>query len=261
MSNILLKKQGFPEEWELVLCTVTAIHYHSVFVTLDEYQKTALIHISEIAPGRIRNLRDYVVEGKKIVGMVLAVNKEKGHIDLSLRRVNEGQKRAKINEIKQEQIAEKIIEIVADNLKLEPQKLYNDISEKALKKYPNLYHCFENEVANSGIISTFGLSDEIYNNLITTIKQRIKEPIVKIGGELKLSSYKPDGIEITKSILLKILEMDTSTKLSYMGGGRYHIDVYADDYKKAEKSLSKAITYIEEEIKKSDGIMEFQRQE
>ena len=260
MTNLLLKKHGFPEEGELVLCTVTAIHYHSVFVVLDEYQKTGLIHISEIAPGRIRNIRDYVAENKKIVCLVLSVNKEKGHIDLSLRRVNEGQKRAKINEIKQEQIAEKIIEILAKQIKIEPDRIYNEISEKALKKFGSLYLCFEEEVKRGNVISSFGLNEKTASVLAEMIRQRIKEQVVKISGELKLSSYKPNGVDIIKSILIKIREIDSkSVILSYLGGGRYHLEIYSDDYKKAERLLNKLIDYTKTEIEKKDSIMEFQR--
>src|SRR3989338_3106883 len=107
---MLLEKKGFPAEEELVLCTVTNVQFHSVFVTLDEYNsRTGMIHISEVAPGRIRNIRDFVIEGKKVVCKVLRINQEKGHIDLSLRRVNESQKQLKLNEIKQEQFAENIL--------------------------------------------------------------------------------------------------------------------------------------------------------
>jgi translation initiation factor 2 subunit 1 len=74
------KKEGFPEEDELVICTVAEIQYHSIFVTVDEYDNiSGMIHISEIAPGRIRNIRDYVKEGKVIVCKVLRINTEKGH--------------------------------------------------------------------------------------------------------------------------------------------------------------------------------------
>ncbi len=106
---MLLKREGFPEEDELVLCTVTNIFHHGVFVNVEEYGKGGMIHISEVSPGRIRNIRDFVREGKKVVCKVLRVNEEKGYIDLSLRRVNERQRKEKINEIKQEQKAEKII--------------------------------------------------------------------------------------------------------------------------------------------------------
>ncbi|MEK6948847.1 MAG: S1 RNA-binding domain-containing protein, partial [Nanoarchaeota archaeon] len=60
---MLLQKKGFPQEDELVLCTVTKVEFHSVFVTLDEYGKGGMIHISEVSPGRIRNIRDFVREG------------------------------------------------------------------------------------------------------------------------------------------------------------------------------------------------------
>src|SRR3989338_3986262 len=127
---MLLKRQGFPEEGEFVLATVTAVQHNSVFTTLDEYGKTGLIHISEVAPGRIRNIRDFVIEGKKVVCLVLRIDVEKGHIDLSLRRVNENQKREKLSQIKQEQKAEKIIEFVAKKLDIGLTTFYKQLYEK-----------------------------------------------------------------------------------------------------------------------------------
>ena len=108
---MLFKKQGFPEEGELVLCTVTSVQFHSVFVDIDEYGKSGLIHISEVSPGRIRNIRDFVKECKKIVCKVLRINEEKGYIDLSLRRDNESEKIRKIDYNKKEQNSEKILKI------------------------------------------------------------------------------------------------------------------------------------------------------
>src|SRR5210317_1096039 len=103
---MLIKKNKFPEVDELVIATVTKVNPNSVFTTMDEFEKkTALIHISEISPGRIRNIRDYVVEGKKIICKVLKIDEGRGHIDLSLRRVNDGQKREKNSQLKQEQKA------------------------------------------------------------------------------------------------------------------------------------------------------------
>ena len=79
---MLLMKQGLPEDGELVLCKVTNVQHHSVFVRMEEYGKSGMIHISEIAPGRIRNIRDYVKEGKIVVCKVLRINEERGHVDL-----------------------------------------------------------------------------------------------------------------------------------------------------------------------------------
>ncbi len=74
---MLYQRTGYPEEEELLLCTVTKIFPHSVFVKMDEFGRDAMIHISEVSPGRIRNIRDFVVEGKKVVCKVLRIDKEK----------------------------------------------------------------------------------------------------------------------------------------------------------------------------------------
>jgi len=42
------RKEGYPEENELVLCTVTSVQYNSVFCMLDQYSKSGMIHISEV---------------------------------------------------------------------------------------------------------------------------------------------------------------------------------------------------------------------
>ena len=108
---MLRKKQSFPEEGELVMCSVTKVLPNSVFARLDEYDnKSGMIHISEVSPGRIRNIRDFVAEGKVIVCKVLRVDIDKGYIDLSLRRVNDNQRKNKVNAVKLEQKSEKIIE-------------------------------------------------------------------------------------------------------------------------------------------------------
>jgi len=115
---MLLNKKGFPEEGELVLCKVTKVSYNSVFANLEEYGKHGMIHISEVSPGRIRNLNDYVKLGKMVVCKILRVNQEKGHIDLSLRRVNEIKKGIKITKLSLSKKQRKLFKMLQKNLKL-----------------------------------------------------------------------------------------------------------------------------------------------
>ena len=259
---MLLKKEGFPEEDELVLCTVTAVQFHSVFVRLDEYNnRSGLIHISEIAPGRIRNIRDYVVEGKKVVCKVLRIDREKGHIDLSLRRVNAAQKKNKLNQIKQEQLSEKIIEIVAKENKQDKVKLYDTVSQKLLETYPSLFTAFEDAVRENLDLSlelSKVIDEKIAKKLTEAVTQRIKPPEVEIGGELALSSHEPNGIELIKEALKQITVTD-GPMIKYKGTGIYSIWVKSEDYKSAEKILKKALDTLEKFTKKNKINMEFKR--
>ena len=252
-----LQKKGFPEDDEIVLCTVTAINPYSVFVTLDEYGgRTALIHISEVSPGRIRNIRDYVKEGKKVVCKVLKINKEKGHIDLSLRRVNEAQKRLKLDEIKKQQLVEKIIEHIAKKDKKEFQKLLEEIAEKILKKYDTIFEAFELVVQDKLDLKKI-LDKKLAEELTEEIKQRISLPEVKIGGVITLKTYALNGIELIKNTL-KLCEK-AGTTIKYAGGGTYNIEVTSENYKTAEKKLKKALTDAEKFAQKNKIDFKFER--
>ncbi len=256
---MLLKKTGFPEEEELVLCTVTGINPHSVFCTLDEYGgRTGMIHISEIAPGRIRNIREYVQEGKKVVCKVLLINKEKGHIDLSLRRVNEIQKRNKLNQVKQEQLAEKIIEYVAKQQGESALAVYNKVYEKLIPKYGTIFAAFEQTAQDQLNLETV-IDKKLAKNLTEAIKARIKPPEVTIGGDMKLTSYAPEGLQEVKDALS--IATKAGVKVRYLGAGAYHMEVTAEDYKDAEKLLKNAIDPVLEFAEKKDMTAEWVRKE
>src|SRR5512145_1387998 len=108
------KSSEFPEEGELVVCTVQNVKNFGAFVTLDEYgNKEGFIHVRDVATGWVKYIRDHVREGQKVVRKVLGVDTSKGHIDLSLKSVNEHQRREKIQQWKNETKAEKLLEIVA----------------------------------------------------------------------------------------------------------------------------------------------------
>ncbi|MBI2108477.1 translation initiation factor IF-2 subunit alpha [Candidatus Woesearchaeota archaeon] len=259
---MLFKKQGFPEENELVLCTVTSVQYHSVFVALDEYGKNGLIHISEVSPGRIRNIRDFVKENKKIVCKVLKVSQEKGHIDLSLRRVNETEKRKKIDSIKREQNAEKILETVAKKLGLNSVEFYRQVIEKAFKKYETLSGTFDDIVNGNASLEQLGIQKKYADALEELVRQRIKIPEVTIVANLKLTTYAPNGVEVIKEALARAESLcNNCLKIRYLGSGTYRLTVTAPDYKGAEKMLARSSDAASEIIIKADGTSELIREE
>jgi len=255
---MLLRKEGFPEEDELVLCTVTAIQYHSVFVNLDEYGKTGMIHISEISPGRIRNIRDFVKEGKKIVCKVLRINEEKGHIDLSLRRVNESQKKEKINEIKQEQLAEKIVEFVAKQRKEELKQLYDRLTKTIFEKYDSLFAAFDDAASGRATLEEMGVQPDVAKQLTDVIILRIKPSEIEMGGNLLLTSHEPNGVEIIKEAVEKA---GKKAEIRYKGAGVYSVKVKSLEYKEAEKNLKDFIDKVTGFMESHRSTAHFTREE
>ncbi len=252
---MLFQKKGFPDEGELVLCNITKVQPNSVFVKLDEYGSSGMIHISEISPGRIRNIRDFVKEGKKVVCVVLRIHTDRGHIDLSLRRVNESQKKKKVEYIKQLQKAEKIVEFVAGNNKLQTKDLFDEIISKVKEDYDDLVALF-NDVVNEGVkLSDYkiGLADQLEE----IIRQRIKPPEVEIEGEFTISIYADEGVEIIKKAFTKI--DPNKIKASYIGGGKYHILIKASNYKDAEEILEEGKSEVTSFLEENHAVVAFNR--
>jgi len=253
------QKKGYPKEDEIVMCTVQKVNPHSVFARLDEYGTSGMIHISEVSPGRIRNIRDFVKEGKVIVCKVLRIVRDKGYIDLSLRRVNEAQRKGKVNEVKQEQKAEKIIEFVAKNLKKDYSGIFKLVIEASLKKYDSIYSCFEDVVEKGLELESLGISRDIAAELETAIRQRITPPQVTIGGNLILKSYEPDGVEVIRKALKAAQSASDTLKVTSDGSPKYKLIITDSNYKDAEKTLKIATEKSIKIMEKHHSTGEFQR--
>jgi translation initiation factor 2 subunit 1 len=233
------KKKGMPEVNEVVMCNVKKVLFHSVFVDIEDYGLEGMIHISEVSPGRIRNIRDYVKEGKKIVCKVLNIKRDKGHIDLSLRRVNLAQRKNKVSEYKQEQKSEKILEHVARDLKTDLKGVYDQAGYKILEKYDTLHSAFVDIAENDMNLEKLGIDKKVANIIEELVKERIKPAIISIKGTLKLSSFDGNGVELIKKILSNL----TKNKLEviYLGSGKYGVGLQDKNYKDAEVKLKDAL--------------------
>ena len=255
---MLYKKKGTPESGEIVLCTVKKILPHSVFVSIDEYEiKEGMIHISEISPGRIRNLRDFVKEGKRIVCKVININKM-GNIDLSLRRVGTGIMVNKINQIKQEEKAEKLLEYIGKNFKYDLKKMYEFVGIKAIDSYGGLHEFFQAIVKDGEkITNELNIETRLSKYLVEVVKDKIKPIEVSVGGTLIIKSSSNNGLEELKEILTGLEK--NQIKVSYLGAPNYKIQAYAFDYKKAEQILNNAIESASKSSKKKQCEINFKK--
>ena len=258
---MLYRREGYPGEDELVLCTVTKVLGHAVFVNLDEYDKGGLVHISEVAPGRIRNIREYVELGKKIVCKVLRIDIERGHIDLSLRRVSDKEKKNKLESIKQEQKAEKVIEMAAKQLDMKTNEVYELVTTKVFERYPFVHNFFKDIAEGSAQAKDFVNNAKLAETLQALVTERFKPPKITIKGTFTLKSFASNGVTVVKEALIEAQKKGkkASVAVLYAGGGKYKVTVEAGNYKDAEQALEKVQESVEGEI--TDGEFAFQREE
>ncbi|KAF5061414.1 Polyribonucleotide nucleotidyltransferase [anaerobic digester metagenome] len=256
-----MNERSWPEEGELVVCTVTQVKDFVAFVQLDEYEgREGLIPISEIATGWIKYIRDHISEGQKIVCKVLHVDPTRGHIDLSKKDVNDHQRSEKIREWKSEQKARMWIGFASTTSGVpEP-----DIVAALLKEYSLLYEAFEDLVIDEeGFRSRISLPEMALDAVVAVGKENVKIPRVTVTGVLTLSSPKPDGVNVIRRALRsaepKIEGVDVD--LYYIGAPKYGIKITAPDYKTAQKAIEKAAASAVGVMERSGGEAKFARKQ
>lgn len=250
---MLLKREGYPEESELVWCRILKVNPYSVFVKLEEYDKTGIISISEVSPGRIRNIRDYVQEGRFVVCKVLRVNKERGHIDLSLRRVGTNQKRLKTRDIKQEQKAEKCLETTAEKLKKPLKDLYKVVWNSVSKDYEYLHQFFEDIVENN-VKPTDYFPKQLADVIESVVRERIRPKEAMVKEKILIQCEKGDGLYIVKKAVLESLKRFDNLNISYSGSGSFIAKAKAKDFKTCEKTLKIFNNTLEKALKSKANI-------
>jgi translation initiation factor 2 subunit 1 len=256
-------KKEYPEEGELIVGTVVKVQNFGAFVTLDEYPgREGFIHIAEIATGWVKRIRNHIKEKQKVVCKVLSVDTAKDHVDLSLKRVNEHQKRDKIQEWKNVQKSKKLLEMVADSIGKSFEDCKKEFANDLIKKYGTLYAAFEEAAYDIETLKKDGFKGDWLNAFQDVAKTSITIPFVDIKGYVELTSWLPDGISHIKEALSEAENTeyeDVEIKVKYIGAPQYLITVKAPDYKIAEDELKKAVDKISNKIKNFNGECIFHR--
>ena len=257
---------NWPEVGEFVVCTVKNVTDFGAYVELEEFGgREGFIHISEIKAGWVKYVRDYVREGQKIVCKVLNVDPSRGHIDLSLKDVNEHQRRAKIQDWKNEQKAAKWLQFVAEETKTDESNL-RALHEKLVEEFGSAYSAFEEAVIEGEkAFKGIKINKKYLKSIIKIAGENIKLPFVDIAGYVDLTCNLPNGIEVIRQALSaanSISEVDgkdIKLEIGYIGAPRYRIKVIAPDYKKAESILKKSAQSAVDTIAKLGGHGTFKR--
>jgi len=250
-----------PEEGELVVGTVTSIRNFGAFVTLDEYNKReAFIHLSEVAAGWVKYIRDHIREGQKIVARVLRVDPAKNQIDLSLKRINDHQRREKVQAWKNEQRAIRLVEQVASALGKTGEETLDLIAPSLVEKYGSLFGAFEIASADPKRFQKENEKSAWSAAFLKVARDNILPPSVTILGTLEVSDRAADGVDHVRAALAAAEAVDAeAVEVQYVGAPRYRIRVQAAQYKQAEETMKRATEAAIKSIRAAGGDGSFAR--
>lgn len=260
----MVKLNEFPEEGELVVGTVTKVQNFGAFVTLDEYKdKEGFCHIREVASGWVKRIRDHIREQQRLVFKVNNVDQKKGHIDLSLKSVNDHQRRETIQSWKNEQKADKLIEMFAETRGSTPDEVLALIGKPLLAVWESIYDAFQ-EIAEVGsdVLTAEKIDADWVDELVTFCKENIQATFVEVVGYVELASRAPSGVKDIQKALVDSEKSefdDVKIIAAYKGAPLYRLEVQAPDFKIGEDQLRKAADRAIAIIQKNGGTGAFHR--
>ena len=243
-SKILMT--DLPRKGELVVGRVVEIQDHGIYVEIENIPykgKRVYVYVTEVYPGRIKNIRHHVSINQRVVVRIRRVDPKTGYIEGSIKRVSERDKKAALAEFRREKRLYNIINYIVKKIKEETgqEVSVEELEEKLLKqvkrKRGNLLKGLELIGAGGeATLRSLGIPEERVKPIMEVLKElSVKRELYNVRVKLQLTSLAPDGVERIKQAFMSVREVeipeDIEIRMYTEGAPKYVIDLKGPDIK------------------------------
>jgi len=257
--------QKYPEIEDVVMVKVRSIAEMGAYVSLLEYNNIeGMILLSELSRRRIRSINKLIRVGRDECVVVIRVDKEKGYIDLSKRRVSPEDIEKCEEKFAKARAVNSILRHVAEILKYETDEELEELYKKTawyfdekLKKQASSYDLFKHAVNDPTILDECGLDDETKETLLSNIRRRLTPQAVRIRADIEVACYAYEGIDAVKNALRAGINCSTEEmpiKINLIAPPVYVCTTTTMEKADGLKALQNAINKIETTIRESEGV-------
>lgn len=266
-------EQRYPEVDELVMVNVRSIAEMGAYVSLLEYNNIeGMILLSELSRRRIRSINKLIRVGKNEVVMVLRVDKDKGYIDLSKRRVapediikcEERYNKAKtvhgvLRQVAQEsgENVESLFERIAWPL-YKKFKIESQLDDEKKIEYVHCYDVFKMGITDESVFEGLDMSPEVFTALKAQIRRRLTPQPIKVRADIEVTCFTYEGIDAIRAALQAgqaVGDEDTPVKVKLIAPPMYVMTTNTLDKQKGIDKLKEAIEVVRETILAKNGNM------
>ena len=228
------------------------------YVSLLEYDNIrGMLFSGEITLKRVNFLNRLLSVGKEEVLRVLRVDTQKGFIDLSKKQVKPNE----IEECKQKfgksKAVEGIIKKLSVNTKKSMEYLYKNIIWPLYKTHQHAYDALKALLnGDEHILEGLKITDEIKEELMKILKEKLVAQPVKIKSDFKLTCYSFEGVEAIKESLLKGEKKGTESipiKFRIIGSPLYECSVTTINKREGIEVMKTALEEVKKNIEEKGG--------
>lgn len=259
LTNCRFYEEKYPEIDSFVMVNVKQIAEMGAYVKLLEYDNIdGMILLSELSRRRIRSIQKLIRVGRNEVVVVLRVDKEKGYIDLSKRRVSPEDIVKCEERYNKSKMVHSIMRHVAEKTTTPLEELYQDIAWPLNKKYGHAVDAFKLSITNPDVWSevTFK-SDVIKDELHSYIGKRLTPQPTKVRADVEVTCFGYEGIDAVKTALRRAEANntpDTQVKVKLVSPPLYVLTSQTLDKSIGISVLEQAIKEIDSSIRGAGGL-------
>lgn len=161
-----------------------------------------MILLSELSRRRIRSIQKLIRVGRNEVVVVLRVDKEKGYIDLSKRRVSPEDIIKCDERYNKSKVVHSIMRHVAEKTQTPLEQLYESIGWPLNRKYGHAIDAFKLSITNPEVWSDIQFpSEAIEEELKSYISKRLTPQPTKLRADIEVTCFGYEGIDAIKAAL------------------------------------------------------------
>ncbi|XP_064624790.1 eukaryotic translation initiation factor 2 subunit 1-like [Lineus longissimus] len=255
----------YPEADDVVMVNVRSIAEMGAYVHLLEYNNIeGMILLSELSRRRIRSINKLIRVGRNECVVVIRVDKDKGYIDLSKRRVSAeevnkcGDKYAKAKAVNS--ILRHVAELLNYTSNEQLESLYKKTAwhfDKKLNKPGACHDIFKHAVGNPELLDECDIDEETKSVLLDNIKRRLTPQSVKVRADIEVACYGYEGIDAVKAALWKGLTLTSEEmpiKICLIAPPLYVVTTQTIEREEGIEKLTNALALIKESIEESTGV-------
>ena len=254
----------WPEEGELVVCSVKSVKENGAYLDLDTYpEREGFVFIGEIATGWVRNIRTHVREGQRVVAKVIGIKKDRDSVTLSIKSVSEERRRDALQSWKNEQRAAQIMRVAAERIGWDEGKTAA-VSEGMRDSFGSLYGALEECAITESALEDAGFEGEWIAIVTELAIENIVPPFVEIRGLFEIKVWGPEGVDAISGALQAAEncadgEEEVTLTCHYDGAPNYRVDIKAPDYPSAESVWEAAQEAASKKIGSVEGSIAIER--
>ncbi|KAH9454642.1 hypothetical protein Pst134EA_013740 [Puccinia striiformis f. sp. tritici] len=238
----------FPEPDDLVMVQVKQIQEMGAYVKLLEYDNIeGMILLSELSRRRIRSIQKLIRVGRNEVVVVMRVDKEKGYIDLSKRRVS-------AEDVVKSSL---IIRRVSEKTELDMETVNEMVAWPLFEKYGHAFDAFKLSITEpETVFGQLKIPENVMMHLTANIARRLTPQPVKVRADIEATCFAYSGIDAIRTALKLGESVGTESvpiKIRLVAPPLYVMVSNATDKQGAIELLETAIERIGESLKKDGG--------